>query len=406
MHVVYALEDPPESFTSSIFLAGPSPRQPDHPNWRIEALKLLNEMGYGDDEGAVVFIPLTRDNAWEHSYSNQLDWETKCLNMADVIVFWVPRDLETLPAFTTNIEYGTWMHSGKIVVGFPPTAPKMGPWAYHNDVNLIPTAMNLSDTLMLALDRIGPLGDLTVRTGGQREVPLDIWRTASFQSWLAAQEGAGNRLDGARVEWVFRVGPRKNIVFFWCLHVDVYIAAEDRHKTNEVVLSRPDISTIVAYHNPISDDLKDDPCYPATRAALLDIEVAIVKEFRSPAVTPDGYIREIPGGSSWKDKENAEDIAADELNEETGLSVTGDRFKFIDSRQVAGTLSAHFAHVFAVELTREEMDKLKADMGVHGVEEDTERTYVDVTTLRELIGPDNVDWANVGMIMTALLRGA
>lgn len=399
MNVVYALEEPPESFTSAIFLAGPSPRHPDHPNWRIEAIKLLEEMSYD----GVVFIPLTRDNAWEHSYSNQLDWETKCLNMADVIVFWVPRDLETLPAFTTNIEYGTWMHSGKIVVGFPPTAPKMGPWGYHNDLNAIPTALNLSDTLMLALDRIGPLGDLEDRTGGQREVPLDIWRTKSFQSWLKAQEGAGNRLDGAKVEWVFRVGPGGNIVFFWCLHVDVYIAAEDRHKTNEVVLSRPDISTIVAYcrppihsHNQLCDIDR-----------VLDAEVVIVKEFRSPAVTPDGYIRELPGGSSWKPGEGKEQVAADELNEETGLSITGDRLKFVDSRQVAGTLSAHFAHTFSVELSPEEMQTVKDDMGVHGVEEDTERTYVDVTTVNELIGPDGiaVDWANVGMVFAALMKG-
>lgn len=398
MQVVYATERAPQSFTSSIFLAGPSPRHPDHPNWRIEALKLLEEMGYD----GVVFVPLTRDNQWTHSYTNQLDWETECLNMADVIVFWVPRDLKTLPAFTTNIEYGTWMHSGKIVVGFPPSAPKMGPWVYHNDANHIPTALNLSDTLMLALDRIGPEGDLKYRTGGQREVPLDIWRTQSFQSWLKAQEGAGNRLDGARVEWVFRVGPSKNIVFFWVLHVDVWIAAENRHKTNEVVLSRPDISTIVAYCKP-SKVYQGDPSLDLIN--VLDTEIAIVKEFRSPAVTPGGYIRELPGGSSWKPGEGKEQVAADEFNEETGLTIAADRIKYIDSRQVAGTLSAHFAHTFAVELTPEEMQTLKDDMGVHGVEEDTERTYVEVTTVKELVGPDNVDWANVGMVFTALLRG-
>jgi len=390
MQVVYAPERPPASFPSSIFLAGPSPRQPEHPNWRIEALKLLKEMDYD----GVVFVPLTRDNQWEHSYTNQLDWETECLNMADIVLFWVPRDLETLPAFTTNIEFGTWMHSGKVVLGYPIGAPKMGAITYHSIRLGIPTAHNLSDTCYEALEQIGDQGHLVERTGGEREVPLHIWRTASFQAWLTAQKNAGNRLDAARVEWVFRVGPKGNIVFFWCLHVDVWIAAENRNKTNEVVLSRPDISTIVAYCNPDSYLNLDN---------FLNIEIAIVKEFRSPAVTPDGYIREIPGGSSWKDKENAEDIAADELNEETGLSVTGDRFKFIGSRQVAGTLSAHLAHTFAVELTPEEMQQLKDDTSVHGVEEDTERTYVDVATIRDLIGP-GVDWANLGMVFAALMK--
>jgi len=48
----------------------------------------------------------------------------------------------------------------------------------------------------------------------------------------------------------------------------MYIKSEDRHKTNEVVLSRPDISTVVGYL-PHSDD-------------LMETEVVIVREFRSP----------------------------------------------------------------------------------------------------------------------------
>lgn len=394
MRIVYATESAPESLTSSIFLAGPSPRHPEHPNWRIDALRLLEEMGYD----GVVFVPLTRDNQWSHSYTSQLDWETKHLNMADVILFWVPRNLETLPAFTTNIEFGTWMQSGKAVVGWPHEAVKMDVFGYQTNRYQVPVEHTLADTIETALDRIG---EGAKRTGRQREVPLHIWRTQSFQAWLKAQEDAGNHLDGAKVEWVFRVGPKGNIVFFWCLHVDVYIAAEDRHKTNEVVLSRPDISTIVAYCEPPIHS-HGELCYIDR---ILDTKIAIIKEFRSPAATADGYIRELPGGSSWKPGEGKEQIAADELNEETGLSITGDRLEFVESRQVSGTLSAHFAHTFVIELSPEEMKKLKEDTGIHGVEEDTERTYVDVTTVRDLVQSNTVDWANMGMILCTLLKG-
>jgi len=40
----------------------------------------------------------------------------------------------------------------------------------------------------------------------------------------------------------------------------------------------------------------------------------------------------------------------------------------------------------------------------HGVIEDTEITYVEVRTLREILEERLVDWSNVGMIMETLYR--
>jgi len=393
MKIVYALEDAPESFDKSLFLAGPSPRGEDDANWRTEALRLLEELEYD----GVVFVPLPRDGGWAEHYEDQVVWETKYLQMADLIVFWVPRDLKTLPAFTTNVEFGLWLASGKVILGYPPEAPKIRFLDWHAKQEGVPTFDNLETTLKAAVERLD-WGAL--RTGGEREVPLHIWNTPSFQDWYKAQTGAGNRLDGAKVVWAFRVGPKKK-VFFWALHVDVWIEAEDRHKTNEIVLSRPDISTIVAYR------WARQPYHDHPLQGLSDTEVVLIREFRSPAVTPDGYIRELPGGSSWHEKESPEQVAADEFHEETGIVIDPKRFTFVDARQVAGTLSAHFAHVYAVELTREEMDEVKSHVGdVHGVEEDTERTYLEYTTVEKLVAPENVDWAMTGMILTALLQGA
>ena len=43
-----------------------------------------------------------------------------------MVVFWVPRDLDTMPGFTTNVEFGLSVASGKhIVLGYPEGAPKM-----------------------------------------------------------------------------------------------------------------------------------------------------------------------------------------------------------------------------------------------------------------------------------------
>lgn len=237
MQVVYTGESAPESLEKSIFLAGPTPRSKRVASWRPEALHILEELGYN----GVVFVPEYPNGVVKPDYMGQVEWEEKYLNMADCILFWVPRKIKGMPAFTTNIEWGVWENSGKVVFGAPTWAAKVEYQKYYAKKLKVPLFDNLKGTIQAALNMVG---DGVLRIGGEREVPLYIWRTASFQQWYQAQKQAGNRLDGAKVEWTFRVGPNRGHVFLWALHVNVYIAGEERNKTNEVVISRPDIATI------------------------------------------------------------------------------------------------------------------------------------------------------------------
>jgi len=386
---VYTGEQPPQSYTKSIFLAGPSPRSSTDKDWRQQALLQLQWWNFD----GVVFVPLFRNGpgSQEFDFQAQCDWETKYLAMADCIVFWVPRDMKELPGLTTNVEWGMWFDSGKAVLGYPPEAEHMRYLHWHGKREGVPVHNTLEETIQAALTRLGA-GDL--RTGGEREVPLFIWSRPEFQDWYAHQRRAGNRLDGAKVVWTFRVGKNKERVFLWALHVDVWIKSEDRHKTNEVVVFRPDISTVVAYCPP---DLA-----PVDRQ-ILDTRIALVREFRSPANTSDGFIRELPGGSSPKAGEPALGVAVHELEEETGLTIPANRFRYINSKQIAGTLAAHKAHVFAVELSPFEMARLEQMKEPHGVVEDTERTFVEVGTVQHIITSPDIDWAVLGMITAALL---
>lgn len=218
MQVVYAPENPPAAFTKSIFLAGPSPRDPSHPNWRPAALAALEDMGYD----GVVFVPLPRDGDWSHGYDAQVEWELTHLNMADVVVFWVPRSKD-LPALTTNVEYGVYFDSGTAVLGYPPSATHMRYLDHLGKKEGVEVRGTLKDTLRVAVERIGA-GAL--RTGGERSVPLHIWRLPHFQGWFQAQVAAGNRLDGAKLLWSFRVGKNKGFTFGFVLYVDVHIASE------------------------------------------------------------------------------------------------------------------------------------------------------------------------------------
>jgi len=388
MTVVYAREEAPEELVSSIFLIGPTPTQNGVHSWRTDALRLLADAGF---EG-VVFVPESRPDEFGNTrfradYTDQIEWERCYLHMADVLLAWVARS-EQNPGITTNFELGEFIDSGKLVYGAPADAWKTRYARYWARKLQVPDAVTLGETVTLALQLIG---EGASRTGGEREVPLFIWRTPHFQQWYQALRTAGNRLDGARVVWTWRLGAGRKIVFFWILHAMVWIAAEGRHKANEVVLARPDISAIVLYQ----------------RAETLDdCRVVLVKEFRTPVHNADGYVWENPGGSSWSETAAPLTIAAQECHEETGLEVEPSRFVRHESRQLVSNLSAHRAHLFSVELTEEEMAWVMSQAGVaYGVVEDTERTYISVARLGDIRAESLVDWSHLGMILQVLAPG-
>lgn len=117
MKIKYALE----SLDKSIFLAGPTPRSADVKSWRPEAIAILERYGFS----GTVLVPETADGEWRHNYDDQIGWEWDGLNQASTIVFWCPRDLVEMPAFTTNVEFGLYAATSKVVYGRPDEAPKM-----------------------------------------------------------------------------------------------------------------------------------------------------------------------------------------------------------------------------------------------------------------------------------------
>ncbi len=397
MRVVYTGQEPPHGYSKSIFLAGPTPRQPlvsaeeaKELDWKYEALRLLEQMGYD----GVVYVPLWESDPFP--YDVQVAWEVQNLNRADQIVFWVPRDMEKMPALTTNVEFGRYHDTGRVVLGFPPTAVSMRYLATRASASAVPICDTLEATLGTALNY---LGQGRKRVGGERDIPLNTWRTPPFQEWLTSQKCVGNRLDGAEVLWSFRVGPQRQFTFASIVRVNVHIASEGRNKTNEFVFFRPDISTLVGYN-------RKDP--------VGETEIALIREFRSPVRNKSGFIWEVPGGSSWKPHTDPIETMLHEMEEETGLgpengfTIEKERIRYLGSRQLCGTLSSHKAHVFACPLSEEEMQFLRneEDSGhAHGVAADSEQTYVHVMTVQELFKAeeDSLDWSMVGMILNALL---
>ena len=394
MKAVYYYDEPPDSYTKSIFLAGPSPRTPDIQSWRPEALKTLEAKGFD----GIVFVPEPKpgDNS-QYDWSKAPQWEHRMLDMADIVLFWVPRDISTLPngesklpGFTTNVEFGHWVSSGKAVLGHPPRAPHTDYLRFMADKFHVPTMFTLEDTINKSLELIG---NGAFRSGGEREIPLQLWETHTFQAWYKSHIHAGNRLDGAKVKWIFKIGQNKDKIFYWVIYPNIYIASEKRNKTNEVVISRLDISAVVLYKR---------------QQDILNSEVVLIKEFRSPARTKDGFIWESPGGSSHSSVDSLQVIVY-ETFEEVGLKIEGPRFKNVGSRQMAGTMSAHHGVLYAVELTDKELEWLKDQKDIpHGADYPDnptgERVYTNVVKLRDVLQNNLTDWSNLGMILSVLLQ--
>lgn len=135
----------------SIFLAGPTPRGRESVSWRRMASKKLEELGFK----GVVYIPEYSTWKPKGDYNDQAIWERNALELATVILFWIPRRLPDMPAFTTNVEFGYWLHTKKVVYGRPDSAVKIKylDWLYKIDYGLEPIN-NLEELLEKAIKLI------------------------------------------------------------------------------------------------------------------------------------------------------------------------------------------------------------------------------------------------------------
>lgn len=115
-----------QDYRPSVFLAGPTNRNNDfNQSWRKWCVQLF-EVNKFD---GIVYIP-------EHSvpkpfdnseYAERCQWEWKCMDWADCILFWVPRKVPEVLGLTTNLEFGTYLEKSpeKIVLGHPQDADEV-----------------------------------------------------------------------------------------------------------------------------------------------------------------------------------------------------------------------------------------------------------------------------------------
>jgi len=122
MHLIYSNHPAlNRTGTKSLFLVGPTPRNYETPSWRPKAIEILEQAGY--DGTVCVAEPATGERYPD--YDDQVAWEFACLENCQLIVAWVPREMQHMPALTTNVEFGFWMGKApqKVLYGRPDSAP-------------------------------------------------------------------------------------------------------------------------------------------------------------------------------------------------------------------------------------------------------------------------------------------
>lgn len=380
MKIIYAQQPIPNEINKSIFLAGPTLRPGQHGvSWRKLALEILQILEYD----GVVFIPELEEGEFEgenFNWETQVLWETRCLKIADNILFHINRNIdEGLLGLTTNDEWGYWKDSGKCILSLDLTADKINYQKWWAKELNVPTYTELFSALRYIIKEQGSY----IRKDGERFIPQEIWQLDQFQSWYKQLKDNGNWISDAKVLNTYRI-PSNNKIFAFSLWVNIFIRNENRYKNNEFIFARPDISSCVLY-------------YPNEN--ILDTEIVLVSEFRSPVNNIKGLVFELPGGSSVKPGIDPKERIIEELEEETGFHPQIEKLNFEGTRQLCSTLLTHKSWLYSYELNDIEYQKIKQNVGqIFGNEADSERTEIHIYTFNDLLQKDYIDWSNLGQV--------
>lgn len=409
---VCAPEPVPASFSASVFLfcpgRGPGPAQDpadDKGGAEASTLALLLEH-FGREGFDGVVLSSTGSQPGRTSYEQLATWQDEALRMSDVLLLCAGSASESAELGEL---WGAWQRTGRVVVFAPPASPGT------SDSAIVRSALRLRAPVGRSLAEavhhcMGLLRGGVVRRGGERAVPLMLWRSPSFQSWYRALRRAGHRLDDALVEWTYRSRGGGRPPLLWAMRPRVYIPSERRHKAGEVVIGRTDVSATVLYHRP-------RPRSDGAPADFRDTVVVLVREFRSAVRNGSGFGLMLPGGSAAQASEREQDprrTALKEIVEETGLEISPEQLEPVGEpcangqragdRQLMASLSSHHAHLYRAELRDEQLALLRADsagINAHGANPN-ERCYVTLRSVRELLTSPDLDWSQLGMVLLAL----
>ena len=100
----------------SIFLCGTMPHD-GQTDWRNKVIDALDRLGYD----GVVYNPDYSNipQSKRLDYGDQILWEINAMKSSAIVCFWIDREFPNHPGLTTNVEFGYWVRSSKVLYGRP-----------------------------------------------------------------------------------------------------------------------------------------------------------------------------------------------------------------------------------------------------------------------------------------------
>ncbi|MFH8344362.1 nucleoside 2-deoxyribosyltransferase domain-containing protein [Streptomyces sp. NPDC018045] len=375
--VVHVDQRLPRQWSGAVYLSGPTPTDPQVPSWRGEAVAALRKLWSGSGRLAV-FVPEPSPGGDYPDYADQIAWEEEAMRLSDVVAFYIPRRMPRLPGLVSNIKWGAWHDSGRVVLGTPPEADRMEYLLHFAKELGVPVAHTIEDTARAALEMVGGGAP---RQAGERAVPLLVWRSARFREWYAARTAVGDELLDARVEWYrHRPGARSDD---WSLSVSVRRAGTDAAVDGRLDAERPDTRAILLHGDP------DRARFRATTIVLAAHPATCMR------LTDDGRALSLPTAPA--DADDASLVAL--IARWTGLQITPDRLRHGPAVQPDHASSPYRTAPVAVRLTVAELRHLRSAAGA-------EDPRFVVGSVADLHSEGASDWATLGLVTHGLLAAA
>lgn len=136
----------------SIFLAGPINNKVESASWRMDATKILGNLGFD----GIVYVPELEHDSKLIENTNQFEWEKEAMKNATSIVLWVPSHVRNIP-YQVSMEFGYWISKkpSKCLYGRAHRMKKLYylDWLYEHETYKRPMC-SLEDLLKMSKEKV------------------------------------------------------------------------------------------------------------------------------------------------------------------------------------------------------------------------------------------------------------
>jgi len=160
MHVVYYGDNlEPHRYRPSVYLDGPKTMSTAIKfQWRTRMINQFTRDGFNH----VVIIPEKRKGNGYPNYGTHefYEWEEAAMNMATIVMFWIPRDSRIFPGRDINDRWGAYKLKKNVILGIPSGSEETGYQNWYSDRNDITVVHHLENMVQYVTQMLDQFASL------------------------------------------------------------------------------------------------------------------------------------------------------------------------------------------------------------------------------------------------------